>query len=60
MWARFSPEETQRRATVLIIQLFRVMWNYQIGLWANELEPLCDTLADIWLTTLHVDEKTKA
>lgn len=57
LWARFTPEEAPRRATVLIIQLFRCMWNYQNGLWGTELEALLDTLTDIWLAALHAEQK---
>lgn len=53
LWAQFSPEEAQRRAAVLIVQLFRVMWIYQNGFWGSDLQPLLDTLTDIWIVTLH-------
>ena len=57
LWAHFTPEEAQRRATVLVIQLFRCMWNYQQGLWGTELEPLLDTLTDVWLASLQAAPK---
>lgn len=57
LWVHFTHEEAQRRATILIIQLFRCMWNYQNGLWGTELEPLIDSLTDIWLASLQAPSK---
>ncbi len=60
MWAHFTPEEAQRRAAVLLVQLLRVMWNYQNGFWGSELVPLLETLTDVWLATLRVEQTAGA
>ena len=60
MWSHFAPEEAERRACLLIIELCRSMWASHDGMFVSELEPLFDTLSDIWFTTLRADQVQKA
>src|SRR5262245_24071381 len=56
LWGHFTPDEGRRRARLLVILLFRGLFAHQNGTLDTTQEPLLDTLADIWTTTLRVDQ----
>jgi len=55
-WSRFSPEEAEQRACLLIFQLERSMAALHWGGWDVDREVLLRTLTDIWVSTLKGDE----
>lgn len=52
-WPHFTPEEAQRRAYLLILQLHRCMSSHYYGGWSADRNALLTTLTDIWCATLQ-------
>jgi AcrR family transcriptional regulator len=52
LWSRFTPEEANRRACLLLFQLERTMDARHYGGWEENREALRLTLTDIWVKTL--------
>jgi AcrR family transcriptional regulator len=51
-WKHFTPEEANRRAYLLMVQLHRCMASWHYGGWSTDREALLHTLTDIWVSTL--------
>ena len=54
-WSRFTPEEAERRAILLLVQLERGMSAVHWGGWKVDRDALLQTLTDVWVATLHGD-----
>lgn len=54
-WSRFSANEAERRACLLIFQLERSMSAVHWGGWTVDREALLQTLTDVWVSTLRGD-----
>jgi AcrR family transcriptional regulator len=53
-WKRFSPEEAEIRAHLLITQLETFLGNWYIRGWEMDRATAIETLADVWCATLKV------
>jgi len=54
-WNRFTPDEAERRACVLIFQLERSMSAFHWGSWPTDRDALLRTLTDVWVATLRAE-----
>jgi AcrR family transcriptional regulator len=52
-WMHFTPDEAQRRAYLLLLQLYRAMSSLYYGGWVQDREALLQTLTDFWCITLQ-------
>ncbi len=53
-WKRFSPEEAEIRAHLLIAQMETFLGNWYIRGWEMDRATVLDTLADVWCATLKI------